>query len=572
MKMRTLLRFCLTVLFFAFASLSANAQTTPDLLEGLTPYQSFHGGDIDLVNLSNGNLLLQIPLIDYPQRGGALKLSFSLIENSKVASGGEICFGTSGCEYRWYNSQSHVGSVPTVFDQIVDDQAAGTVQSTYFLPPKNLEFARYAVVTSDGALHPLGNVNGQDESADATGFYTNPTGTNELTQPTVVIDRNGNRFSLTEVNGTVTREDPNGNQIIQNYNNLTYKDTIGRSIPVPPGTSTTNFSVCPSGGSLLPVVSATTWTVPGPTGPETFTFCNATINVDIPANEPSPVRGVSFAETLTQSIVLPNGTAWSFEYNDRNPGDPSSVNFGIPTTVILPTGGTISYTYETIEPSSGPASWSRWVTSRTVNANDGTGPHTWNYSYASVGGTNPTTTVTDPLGNNTIHTFALFESLNYFETEAQYYQLVNGTQTLLKTVGTNYTSLNSGNIEYPIAGVVPKSVTTTWPSGQVAQTQTDYDTLANAGTASYGNVIAKREYDYGGALLRTTTTQYEAFNNSTYLTNNLLALPSSVQITDGCMAMMNMACRLPEWVQRNSMICPRRMARNEGTRLQCIAG
>jgi RHS repeat-associated protein len=50
-------------------------------------------------------------------------------------------------------------------------------------------------------------------------------------------------------------------------------------------------------------------------------------------------------------------------------------------------------------------------------------------------------------------------------------------------------------------------------------------------------LLTKAEYDFGsgapGALLRTTTNQYEAFINSTYLTNNLLGLPSSVQITDG---------------------------------------
>jgi hypothetical protein len=541
MKTNLLMRLLIATLFFACVSSSAKAQTTPDVLEGLTPYQSFHGGDFDSINLSNGNVLLRIPLVDYSQRGGALKLGFTFVENSKVAAAGEKCFGSSGCEYIWYSYTATVSSVPVVFNQVVDDQAARVVQSTFYLPHNPSEFADYAAVTSDGALHPL--VQAGTESADATAFYANPSGTNQLTQPTLAINREGIRFSLTEVNGTFTREDPNGNQILAPYIGSTgnYTDTIGRSIPNPPGAATTDFTGCPTGGTLLPIASATLWTVPGPNGgTENFKFCDVTINVSIPDNEPSPVKGIAGPETLTQSIVLPNGTAWTFEYNDRDPGDPSTVNYGIPTTVILPTGGTITYVYTTIQ--SGGTSWSRWVASRTVDANDGNGPLTWNYAYTGIGGTTPTTTVTDPLGSNTVHIFNGFGTRGAFEKEAQYYQLINGTQTLLKTVDTNYTSLNNGNLQYPVAGVVPQSVTTTWPNNQVSQIQTDYDSQETPqGVAwSYGDVIAKREYDYGtgapGPLLRTTATQYEAFNSANaqyYLANNLLDLPLSVQITDG---------------------------------------
>jgi RHS repeat-associated protein len=533
MRTNSLVKLLIAILVLSCAPFSAKGQTTPDVMQGLTPYQSFHGGDFDSINLSNGNVLLRIPVIDYPQRGGILKLGFTFVDNSKEASAGELCFPNAGCEYIWYYYTSHVGSVPTVFNQVVDDQVAFPVQSTFYVGTN--EFADYGVVTSDGAIHPL--VQNGTATSDATGFYANPSGADDLTQPTLVMNRNGIRFSLTEnANGTVTREDPNGNQIFAPAGGGNYTDTVGRSIPPPPGTATTNFSKCPSGGSLLPIASATVWTVPGPSGsnPESFTFCNVTVNLSIPNNEPSPVKGTSSALTLTQSIVLPNGTAWTFEYNDRNPGDPSSVNYGIPTEVILPTGGTITYTFATFQ---NGYSWSRWVTSRTENANDGTGPHTWNYAFAGIGGTTPTTTVTDPLGNNTVHTFGLFGTSGYFETESQYYQLISGTQKLLKTVTNNYTSLNDGNRQYLIAGVVPKSVTTTWAANnQVTQIQTDYDSQSS-GTWSYGDVIAKREYAYGtgapGALLRTTTTQYEAFINFTYLTNNLLNLPSSVQITDG---------------------------------------
>src|SRR5260221_4112820 len=42
------------------------------------PFRTYHGGDIDSINLSNGKLNIDIPLISYPQRGGKLNLGFAL--------------------------------------------------------------------------------------------------------------------------------------------------------------------------------------------------------------------------------------------------------------------------------------------------------------------------------------------------------------------------------------------------------------------------------------------------------------------------------------------------------------
>ena len=53
-----------------FASLAAVAQTSPNLDNGVKSYGSYEGGKIDTVNLSNGNLMLKIPVpFQYPQRG-----------------------------------------------------------------------------------------------------------------------------------------------------------------------------------------------------------------------------------------------------------------------------------------------------------------------------------------------------------------------------------------------------------------------------------------------------------------------------------------------------------------------
>jgi len=115
----------------------------------------------------------------------------------------------------------------------------------------------------------------------------------------------------------------------------------------------------------------------------------------------------------------------------------------------------------------------------------------------------------------------------------------------LKTVSTTYNSSTSRNVSPGYVNVVPAQVTTTWPNGKTSQVTKSYDSgftytdyLGQSGDAGiYGKVTSEAETDYGqgvaGSLLRTTNTSYQAFQNSNYLTNNLLNLPYSVQVNDG---------------------------------------
>src|SRR5690348_5504884 len=59
---------------------------------GTKAFGSYHGGAIDTVNLMNGNLNVDIPLISYPQKGGKLSLGFALHYQSGGAfvNGGHV--------------------------------------------------------------------------------------------------------------------------------------------------------------------------------------------------------------------------------------------------------------------------------------------------------------------------------------------------------------------------------------------------------------------------------------------------------------------------------------------------
>ena len=61
---------------------TAFAQAPVNEEQGIKPHDALHGGDLDSVSLTNGSLVLHIPLASFPQRG-ALDLTFTLHSNTK---------------------------------------------------------------------------------------------------------------------------------------------------------------------------------------------------------------------------------------------------------------------------------------------------------------------------------------------------------------------------------------------------------------------------------------------------------------------------------------------------------
>jgi hypothetical protein len=61
---------------------SSFACAQADFEKGYQSFQSYHGSDFDTVNLANGNLVLNIPLLSYEQRGGLPPVVISIRSNS----------------------------------------------------------------------------------------------------------------------------------------------------------------------------------------------------------------------------------------------------------------------------------------------------------------------------------------------------------------------------------------------------------------------------------------------------------------------------------------------------------
>jgi RHS repeat-associated protein len=526
-----------------FCGMPAFGQDTAGMEQGLKPYGAFHGGDIDSVSMVNMKLNLHIPLVSYPQRGGKLHVGFYVSYWNQIFTPNldcttnkpPVCTGDFLVDYTGQN-------YPYKIKQLTSIQITPDVDPTAGCPPPGFP-QRCSIWDPDGAVHQMGETSSTGRiSMDATGYiFDNSAG--------VLTDREGTRYTMGATGQGGRFEDTNGNFTTKAYDSnqlQTLTDTLGRTIPYPwptgPSTSTTDFSHCT--GSLT-TTGAVLWTVPSLNGgTETFKICNATITLD-----PNVFCGTLCPEPgrtreVIQSIVLPNNTAWTFVYDNNGVDDL--------TQIIFPTGGSITYTWGNyitcLPPDHRFNTTARAILTRTVNANDGTGPHQWTYSQTAIAN-GLQTTVTDPLGNVTVHTQANLGGVcTYNETETDRYNGAVSPANLLEKTVTDYNfSTNPyGQVAQgpynTVINVIPIRVTTTLGNGQTKKIEKDYDagiamTDIGAGTnALYGDVKVQREYAYGsgspGALVRTTTTNYQAFGNSSYLANNLLTLPSSVVVTD----------------------------------------
>jgi RHS repeat-associated protein len=562
------------------------SQTNNGLQQGLAPYESLQGGSIDTITMSSGGLYVHIPLLNYPQRGGVLKLSFSLQSNNKTWWVQSSCPQGQTCTHGWVMQNNAILlASPTPSMGPVDDQVwlGGVIMSgdchkgegtysTFALGPTG-DSHQMAFTSGTPPGSACGGTQATIYTADGMGVkYVGPNNSSNYkvyAGTGKIIDRDGIIYPApTSSLFSTLREDPNGNQIslsISTSNSYEYVDTLGRSIPMPPGQAipilqngatqnptTTNYSGCTG---PLPISSATLWNPPGPNGSSvTYKFCYVNIQLQTNFGVASVSEG-SGTFVFLQSLVLPNGTTWTFEYNSRSAGDSQSINYGDLTKITFPTGGSINYAYANEIfcyhwavgpcPSGYPTVPSRAVISRSVNANDGTGAHTWSYSWGTVTGTTSQTmtdVVTDPLGNDSVHLMTGFDM--WRETQTQFFQGTHSSGTLLKTVNVDWSPYSGPSSTDPHS-VLPIRSTTTWANNNVAKVEMDYDfgiSWINGynSAASYGNVIAKREYDYGngasGPIVRTTNTTFMALNGpnaSSYLANNLLSLPYTVQILNG---------------------------------------
>ncbi len=280
--------------------------------------------------------------------------------------------------------------------------------------------------------------------------------------------------------------------------------------------------------------------------------------------------GSTYVAYQLQSIILPDHTAWVFDYTNDGLGDLQKVTF--------PIGGTISYTWTSpsLFAETHDYDFTRGISKRIFDPNNGSPVSESDYAYGR-GPYNPdmneadgTTTISDGtsvnglLGtdaNDVVHTFLYGDSWD--ESEADTYQGTGSTRTLLKSVQNTYQNFTVPGDASSWQGTMSllTGATTIWAGTGAEQSQityqyndplTYYNAVYQCGvngcqlvtgigpqTISYMLQTGKTESDYGmgspGAVLKTTSTSYHAFdgsqNSSSYLSANLLDLVSGVTVT-----------------------------------------
>src|ERR1051326_813820 len=387
----------LTVLFLvaALSTASAIAQNDVNLDQGLKPYGSYMGGNIDTVSLTNGNLMLHIPLVSYPQRGGRLKLAFYLRYNNKGFApivNGTAVWGFDGI------------GVDVQRDQLIETR---TRRTQFAVPGDNgtahIFINTTTATTPDGSSHDL------SWSGDGKRVGAGPVDGSALGQYGIIHSLSSTSYNVDpscpntiSTWNPVVSQDPNGNQIVTTSQG--WIDTVGRLIPgqpicpiefnprntdqgiyagagpnlaavqttgvrMLPGVATTDFSSCPSNTVqarlwLLPAFANSSSPAVNTTATMKFCYAHFVISSDFGLPGTSDFSGTTV--TMLQNVVLPNGTMWSFNYSSH--GDLSTITF--------PTGGTITYEWANFRFC---LSASRALTSRTVT--DDTGPHKWQYVW-----------------------------------------------------------------------------------------------------------------------------------------------------------------------------------------------
>jgi RHS repeat-associated protein len=499
-----------------------------DFQAGIVPYGAYDEQGFDNIGLSNGNLILTIPLMSYPQKGTLPDVGYSLISNDPdwVQNCNTDDQGNTYCDWELDNN-ARFGPKPVPNNELWKVPCGGCDPLGVWTN----------VIDSTGAAYTAGPLNSNWTpyfTMDGSGYVLNSSG---------ITDRNG------ILHGATKWTDPSGNTVTVLSGGYAgqggYTDSFGRSIPAPPATCAP-AGICGTGVSSPGCYETGYPANYGGTAPFTFCFENITYSSDIgtaddPNNQCSITEPGTAQALVLQSVTLPNGASWQFGYDST--GDIQSVT--------TPTGGTVMYAWET-QPGGTQCGYdgevfNRWVQTRTVNAVPGNPAYakTWTYSYTP---SFAPTTVTDPDGNYTVW--------NLPGGQTKYY---GSSSNLLKTITTqDFTYYNSSSGSYASYQSLPELVTTTWGNGQVSATCTIWDQNTNTSCVAgqdaisssaqyfyypytyihvpiiYGSKLFQYDYDYGngsyGSVLHKTATQYQWQNSSNYQAANLLDLVASVQI------------------------------------------
>jgi RHS repeat-associated protein len=468
------------------------AQTAPG---SLTQFAAVDDRGIDTIDLATGVIYFRVPLFLKPGRGLPLDAHLS--------------YASAYLPYPAFPSWQSVLQNITGSVTYTSENPHCITQTNYtFVDPLNISHKFPSIVTYTGDCKGVTPVL-SGAASDGSGLNMtvgNPSAT--ITLP------DGATFQapiLEDIESTqwpgASATDANGNTV--SVSSSAIVDTTGTTIQV---------AHYLAGGMLNPATNPP---------PETYTYIDsngasetATVNYVMYYSQPP---STAYWQFFVQSIVLSNGTSYQFQYEFQS-GAPT----GRISSVTLPTGGTIQYSY-TGEP--GGLYGCDGTCSITRTTSDGPWTYTWTPNFNQQPPTEVNTQVVDPQGNTTEYSsilqWTIFDIQAYETSKSVYQGVGQGTPLLFtETCYNGFARPCSGetSANMPTApngtGIVT-DVYNSYNGGPEDRTTTDYLTGLYV-------PIEVDEYDFGAAtLLRKTLTQYLSLNGYESVK------PTSVVVQDG---------------------------------------
>jgi RHS repeat-associated protein len=496
-----LLFLALALCFFITAKAGAqnylSASGTPTFVSPEAVEQGF-------ADAANGNLHLEWAFGSYPQRASSQPFAVKYVYDSNMVWGAG-CSG-SGCSWAPSSANNYGWRLATNGGTLTGLNCSSQCTEWAFTDP--LGTTRYFPVSTGTC--PIPN----SYATDSSGYMLN------LCQTGIYAPDGTLVYSATyEQQASPGAEDSNGNYITWGAGGLgNSKDTVGRYVP-PFGTSNCN------GNS-----NQTCFTVPNSQdGNSTYTITTTTIPVNTQFGQ-SGVTEYSGSLTVVQSIGLPDGTSYTFQFDcDSSTGNPAcstphgqSAYYGLLTSMTLPTGGTVTYSYTTFNDSY--SNKTRWLYSRSTVGG------TWTYAPQVIStctstqvGCQQKVTVSAPNGDYKVYTFTLNNgawpvTIQSFDSSSALLETVNNTYDFSQSCPF------SGCYGAAYIRLTNSQTTVSAPSGNLAkQTAYSYD------SPQTGNITATKEWGYYPSSFPSTP---DRATYTTYLStgNNDINRPLSVTV------------------------------------------
>lgn len=308
-----------------------------DFEKGYQGYQSFHGTDFDTVNLANGNLVLNIPLLSYDQRGGLPPVVVAIHSNSTTFQSNPP-FSSGPPDTQQHEVPSGVLGSPWGQPHVMISPGGLTWQENRVTIEK-AQLARFIAIDDSGASHSLagGIANTLPQSYLGNIKYSVDGSDLMLTSGAspVIIDRKGN------IGGLI---DPNGNRI-----------QLKGPCAQPPGTGEFYHPELPSWENYAHGTASATYVVdsigrviPNPSYVAPVQTYNCIVDTDT-SYYPDPLRNAQFDQQWP--TPQPNNPACPSEpnpapYVEELNGSPVTIN-NVSETYSFPgqNGSTVAITF-----------------------------------------------------------------------------------------------------------------------------------------------------------------------------------------------------------------------------------